>query len=257
MPPGTNKKQAVDINCDIGEGMPSDALIMLYISSANIACGFHAGDAKTMYETIQLALHHRVKIGAHISFDDRENFGRKEMYLNSHEIEKLVREQLEVIQNIAKSSGTGLHHVKPHGALYNMSAKHKGLAKTIAGTIKGFDPTLVIFGLSGSYSISEAKALGLATSNEVFADRTYQDDGSLTPRSQAGALIENVEQLQAQVYHFIMDQNVRTVSGKILPVVADTICIHGDGPHAVQFAKAIAALLSREIIPLAKPDPLS
>jgi len=238
-PEGGGLEGAIDINCDMGEGIGNDDLIMPYIHSANIACGYHAGDEKMIWNTIELALQHNVRIGAHVSFLDKENFGRTEMDLSPGEVYDLVTQQLLVIKEIADDLSAKIVHVKPHGALYNMSAKDPVLAKTIAGAIKDFDDNLVLFGLSGSHSIREAKTIGLKTANEVFADRTYQDDGSLTPRSQPGALISDSSQVIQQVLQMINEGTVTTISGKKIPIIAETICIHGDAEHAVEFAKAI------------------
>ena len=223
------------INCDMGEGVGNDELIMPFIHSANIACGYHAGDAATMQQTVELCLKYKVAIGAHPSFFDRENFGRTEMKLE----QDLISQQLFILNETVAGFDTKLLHVKPHGALYNMSAKDSLLAKTIARAVKDFDASLIVVGLSGSYSVSEAKALGLKTANEVFADRSYQDDGSLTPRSQSNAIIDDTEKVVQQVVQMINEGTVTTISGKKIPIVAETICIHGDGKQAVDFAKAI------------------
>jgi 5-oxoprolinase (ATP-hydrolysing) subunit A len=228
-----------DLNCDMGEGIGNDELIMPYITSANIACGYHAGDEKIMRQTILLAKKHNVKIGAHPSFLDRGNFGRTEIKASAKEVYELVSAQIHLLQKTASENGSSLHHVKPHGALYNMAAKDKELAKAIAEAVKNADENLVLYGLSKSYLISEAIALGLHTANEVFADRTYQDDGSLTPRSKPNALIQNTDGAIQQVLMMVNEGKVRTVSGKEIAIVAETICIHGDGEHAVEFAKAI------------------
>ena len=173
---------SIDLNCDLGEGCANDNEIMPLISSANIACGYHAGDEHTIEQTIKSALKNNVAVGAHPSFFDKENFGRKEFLLSEDEYYKLIIEQLSIIQKIAKKCGTKLHHVKPHGALYNVSAKNKSIANIIAKAVNDFDKNLILYGLSGSYSISEAEKYKLKTASEVFADRTYQSDGSLTPR---------------------------------------------------------------------------
>lgn len=229
----------VDINCDMGEEIGNDELIMPFITSANIACGYHAGDAVTMQHTVQLCLKYNVAIGAHPSFLDRKNFGRTEMNVTDEEVYDLVTQQLLIINEAIDSFDTKLHHVKPHGALYNLSAKDALIAKAIAKAVKDYNASLILVGLSGSHSINEAKAIGLQTTSEVFADRSYQDDGSLTPRSQPNALIENAGKVVEQVLQMIKDGTVTTVSGKTTPIVAETICIHGDGKHAVEFAKAI------------------
>lgn len=230
---------SIDINCDLGEGMTTDASIMPYISSANIACGYHAGNEQTIWQTIELAVRHNVSIGAHISFFDKENFGRTEMNLPSAELYDLVTQQLIVMNEFVDSFDVHLHHVKPHGALYNMSAKDEEIATTIARAIKDFDENIILVGLCGSHSISAAKAAGLKTAGEAFADRSYQDNGHLTPRSTVGALIEDSEWLIQQVLQVVKKKTVTSLSGKEISLSADTICIHGDGHHAVDFAKAI------------------
>ncbi len=228
-----------DLNCDMGEAIGNDELLMPYITSVNIACGYHAGDEKTMLQTILLAKKYKVNIGAHPSFLDRENFGRTEMKLSPQEVYELVSKQIIFLQKIAAKNHAALHHVKPHGALYNMAAKDKAVAKAIAEAVKDYDENLVLFGLSNSFLISEAKAILLKTASEVFADRTYQDDGGLTPRSQPNALIENIDEAIQQVLMMVKKGKVKAVSGKEISIVAETICIHGDGKHAVEFAKAI------------------
>jgi UPF0271 protein len=229
----------IDINCDMGEGIGNDEAIMPFIHSANIACGFHAGDPQTMWQTIELAVKHNVSVGAHVSFLDRENFGRSEINLPPDEIYELVEQQLILLNEIAESFNVSINHVKPHGALYNLSAKDAAVAKAIAAAVKDYDSKLILFGLSGSHSITEAKNIGLKTASEVFADRSYQDDGSLTPRSQPDALISTTEAAVKQVLQMIKEGTVTSLSGKTVPIIAETICIHGDGPHAVAFAKAI------------------
>jgi Uncharacterized proteins, homologs of lactam utilization protein B len=233
----------IDLNCDMGEGIGNDELIMPYITSANIACGYHAGDEETMKKTILLAKKYNVNIGAHPSFLDRENFGRTEIKFPPEEVYELVTKQIKLLQKNAAKNNASLHHVKPHGALYNMAAKNKELAKAIAEAVKNIDKNLILFGLSNSFLISESKAIGLKTASEVFADRTYQDDGSLTPRSQPNALIQNTDEAIQHVLLMVKQGKVKTISGKEIPIVAETICIHGDGAHAVEFAKSIRALL--------------
>lgn len=229
----------VDINCDMGEGIGNDELIMPFITSANIACGYHAGDADTILQTIETCLKYNVAIGAHPSFFDKNNFGRSEINLAMDELYELVTQQLIIFNEVADSVDQKIVHVKPHGALYNMSAKNAMMANVIAKAVKDFDSNLILFGLSGSHSINEAKTIGLKTASEVFADRTYQDDGSLTPRSQPGAMIDDTDKAVAQVLQIIKEGMVTTLSGKKIPIIAETICIHGDGKQAVEFAKAI------------------
>lgn len=229
----------IDINCDMGEGIGNEELLMPFINSANIACGYHAGNEATMQQVIELCLKYNVNIGAHPSFLDKPNFGRREMHLPASEIYQLVTEQLAVISKIALCCGGKLHHVKPHGALYNMAAKDAVLAKAIALAVKDFDSSLIYYGLSGSVMITEAADFGLQTANEVFADRTYQPDGTLTPRSLSNALLNNADDAVKQVMKFVKENKVVTVTGEEIYVKADTVCIHGDGKHAVEFAKAI------------------
>jgi 5-oxoprolinase (ATP-hydrolysing) subunit A len=235
----------VDINCDMGEGAGNDDLIMPFISSANIACGYHAGDEKTIRGTILSAQKHGVKVGAHVSFFDKENFGRSEMRLPPGEVYDLVLQQLTIIKKIADDLREKLVHVKPHGALYNMSAKDPALAKTIATAIKDFDKGLIVFGLSDSHSVYEAGAMGLQTASEVFADRTYQDDGSLTPRNKPGALLTDAATVVQQVLQMIKVGTVTTLSGNSIPIIAETVCIHGDGEHAIEFARSIHEALKK------------
>lgn len=239
---------AIDLNCDMGEGCGNDAELMMLISSANIACGFHAGDEETMRATVKLAADNGVAVGAHPSYPDRQNFGRNEMELPLSEIKAVVTEQVLKLQSICDEFGVPLTHVKPHGALYNRSARDTSVASAIAEAVHEINPEIILFGLAGSYSITEAERLGLRTTSEVFADRTYQPDGSLTPRSQSNALIADERTAVAQVLQMVLNGTVTAVNGTAVPVRADTICIHGDGEHAVEFARAMNdALRSRDI----------
>ena len=238
-----------DINCDMGEGIGNDELIMPYITSANIACGYHAGNFTTMRETVLLAKKFNVNIGAHPSFDDSDNFGRTEINLSSNEIYKIVIAQIKTLQSITLEYETKLIHVKPHGALYNMAAREQWIAETIALATKECSEDLILFGLSNSHLISEGKKVGLETRSEVFADRTFSDTGSLTPRTQRNALITTAKDAIKQALTMVNDHKVKTVSGKFIPIIAETICIHGDGIHAVEFAKALQdAFLTNDII---------
>ena len=237
----------IDINCDMGEGTGNDAALMPYITSATIACGYHAGDEETIRTTMERAKQHGVRVGAHPSFADRPNFGRREVATTPPEVYQLMMEQLFLFAKIAIANDTEIFHVKPHGALYNMAARDHRLAKAVAQAVHDFDETLVVFGLSGSASIAEAKNLGLAAWSEVFADRTYQDDGSLTPRSQPGALIEEEDKAVAQVLQIIEKGTVTSITGKKVPLVAETVCIHGDGKNAVAFAKRLFGALQRSL----------
>lgn len=221
--------------------MPDDAAIIPFIDEANIACGFHAGDSLTMRTTIAHCLSHQVKIGAHPSYLDRENFGRTVVSLSPTEIYQLVQKQVHILQKIAAESGAKLNHVKPHGALYNESAKNETVAHAIAKAVFDLDPSLILFGLSQSHSITQAIKMGLRVANENFADRAYVEDGRLMPRSQIGAVHEEVNQV---IQQFIDLQNgfVKTNLGHKISLTSDTICIHGDGPNALDFAKKIHGL---------------
>jgi UPF0271 protein len=229
----------IDLNCDMGEGCRNDAALMDHISSTNIACGFHAGDAETMKRTVEMAIEKGVAIGAHPGYRDRENFGRTAMHLPAAEVVEVVTEQIAALTEIAIVSGGRLTHVKPHGALYNQAARDSELAAAIAEAVIAFDRDLILFGLSGSLSISEAVSRGLRTASEVFADRTYQSDGSLTPRSQSNALIADTEQAVGHVLQMAKSGTATATDGTTVPIVADTICIHGDGAHALDFARII------------------
>lgn len=229
----------IDINADLGEGLSTDEAILPYISSANIACGYHAGDAETMIKTVELCLKYHVSIGAHPSFDDKANFGRIEMDLPVAEISILIKNQLQTLQQICERTGTTLHHVKPHGALYNMSARDATIAQAIAEAVHAFNPSLILFGLSGSHSIAEGVMAELKTAAEVFADRTYQPDGNLTPRSFPNALIQSDDEALQQALMLVEAQKVLATDGNYIPLLAETICLHGDGPHAVSFARNI------------------
>ncbi len=225
------------LNCDMGEGTGTDAALMPFVHAANIACGYHAGDAGTMYETIALCCRHGVSIGAHPSFYDRAGFGRKEFSLPPAEVYELITQQLFLLQEIASAQEQRIRHVKPHGALYNLSARDPETARTIARAVKEFDPSLILYGLSGSVSLQEAAKAGLKTASEVFADRRYADDGSLLSRSLPGALIEEEQIMLDQVSRMVNEHRVFSVSGKTVPVLAETVCIHGDGPQAVPSPK--------------------
>lgn len=243
--------QSIDLNCDMGESfgaweIGNDEALMNYISSANIACGFHAGDAGIMRKTAQLALQKGVAIGAHPGYPDLQGFGRRNMALNAQEVYDICIYQIGAMLNVVKALGTTLHHVKPHGALYNMAAKDAKLAHAIAQATKDSQADLILYGLSGSLLISEAEKIGLPTASEVFADRTYQSDGSLTPRTQANALIEDTHAAVNQVVRMIKDKTVMATDGNIVSIKADTVCVHGDGAHAVEFAKALHDRLKAE-----------
>lgn len=234
----------IDLNADIGEGLANDEDLMAFISSANIACGGHAGHWQTMEKTVALCKKHRVAVGAHPSFFDRENFGRVEMGLPEEEIRKLIISQVTVFQKVCNVAGVAINHVKPHGALYNMSARDPALARAIAETVYAISPSLKLFGLSGSHSVEQGKKAGLTTVAEVFADRAYREDGSLMPRNQPGALVTSPQAAVGQALMLATEQRVRAANGQLIPLEAQSICLHGDGPHAVSFARNIYNTLS-------------
>lgn len=236
----------IDLNCDMGEGMPHDATLMPFISSANIACGFHAGDRYIMRTTVELCLKHSVAVGAHPGFPDKKNFGRTPMQLSQHELYDLITNQLQDLSSICKEMNATLHHVKPHGALYTMAARDQEMSMTIAQAVYDFNHKLVYYGLSGSCMISEAKKIGLQAAQEVFADRTYQQDGSLTSRDSEGALIEDEKAAINQMLMMVKEGKVETIDKTLIPIQAETICIHGDGKLAEQFAKSIHQQLKKE-----------
>ena len=234
----------IDLNCDMGESfgaytMGNDLAILDYVNSANIACGFHAGDPPTIHKTVKAALDKGVAVGAHPGLPDLQGFGRRNMAVSASEAYDMVIYQIGAVAAFAQAFGGRLAHVKAHGALYTMAAKDRRLADAIAKAVRDFDARLMLFALAGSAMIDAAEDIGLRAAAEVFADRTYQDDGSLTPRSQPRAMIEDEDTSIAQVKRMVTEGIVRSVNGKDVRVRADTLCVHGDQPHALAFAKRI------------------
>ncbi|MDK9358735.1 5-oxoprolinase subunit PxpA [Lelliottia sp. V106_10] len=229
----------VDLNADLGEGCGSDAELLTLVSSANIACGFHAGDAQTMRESVREALKNGVAIGAHPSFPDRENFGRTAMNLPPETVYAQMLYQIGALATIARAEGGQLRHVKPHGMLYNQAAKDAQLADAVARAVHDVDSGLILVGLAGSELIRAGERYGLATREEVFADRGYRADGSLVPRSEPGALIADEEQALAQTLEMVQRSQVKSISGEWATVHAQTVCLHGDGEHALEFARRL------------------
>lgn len=228
--------------------MGNDAALMDYVSSVNIACGFHAGDASTIRQTVETAIKKGVRIGAHPSFPDLQGFGRREIKMSADEIFDIVLYQVSTLKGVCEAFGGKLQHVKPHGALYNKAAINTETARAIAEVVKKIDENLIFYGLSGSFLISEAEKLGLRTASEVFADRTYKADGTLTPRNEPKALINDSKQAIAQVLEMIFEQQVTATNGEKVALKTETICIHGDGKHALEFAKLINAALKAKNI---------
>lgn len=239
----------------MGEGMPTDETIFPFISSANIACGGHAGDPDTMRRSVELALLHRVAIGAHPSYPDRAGFGRTDILesLSINTLLSTLETQIAALQSICQEMGTRLHHVKPHGALYNRAASDPAVGSIICSAVAAIDPSLIIYGLSGSGMRQTVSALGLRFVNEVFADRTYRPDGSLTPRTEPNALIRDPATMLNQVLTMILRHEVRAPGGTIVPITAETICLHGDGDDPVKFASIIRRALEQHDIAVAAP----
>ena len=226
----------VDLNADLGEGCANDEALLQRVSSANIACGFHAGDALTMQQSVRLAMKYGVAIGAHPSFPDRENFGRSAMQLPPETVYAQMVYQLGALAAITRAEGGKMIHVKPHGMLYNQAATDAVLADAIARAVFDVDPTLRLVGLAGSELIRAGERAGLQTRQEVFADRRYQSNGALVPRSQPDAMIDSDQQALEQTLTMIQQQKVLSREGVWVPVKADTVCLHGDGEHALTFA---------------------
>ncbi len=251
------KMHKVDLNCDMGESFGAyklgrDEEILDYVTSANIACGFHAGDPATIRKTVQMAMEKNVGIGVHPGLQDLVGFGRRNMQISPQESYDLVVYQIGAIYAFAKSEGGKIQHVKPHGALYNMAAKSPSLSEAIAEAVYKVDPELILFGLAGGELVKAGQKIGLRTANEVFADRTYQQDGSLTPRTQPHALITNKETSIQQVIRMVKEGKVESLQGIDVPIQADTICIHGDGENALEFAKYITTSLKQAGIQITK-----
>ncbi len=233
-----------DLNCDMGEGLDNDAVLMPLISAANIACGYHAGDAGTMDRTVALALQHGVAIGAHPSYPDRADFGRLELTLSPAEVYTIVQDQVLLLQSVCTAQHTRLHHVKPHGALYNSAAQNALLADAVVRAVTDADPQLILLGPPGSALQSASAVHGLSFWAEAFADRSYQPDGSLTPRHMPGALITDHAVSVVQVLGILQEQVVRTVNGGVIRMPARTICVHGDGPDPVSLVMALREALT-------------
>ncbi len=243
----------IDLNCDLGESFGNykigmDDEVIKFISSANIACGFHASDPLVMEKTVALAKENGVKVGAHPGFPDLAGFGRRNMNVSPKELKAMVVYQIGALNAFCKVSGIKMNHVKPHGAMYNMAAKDERLAFAIAEAVAHVDDSLVLVGLSGSELLKAAKIVGVKCASEVFADRAYEDDGSLVPRTQIGAVISNEEEASDRAVQMIKFGKVKSITGKEIPITADTICIHGDTPQALHLARIMRAKFAREMI---------
>jgi len=245
---------SVDLNADLGEGAGHDAELFELISSANIATGFHAGDADTMHAAVSTAKACRVAVGAHPSLFDRENFGRKALKVTADEVFDAVVYQLGIFQAIAEAAGVRPNHIKPHGALYNMAARDEKIAEAVARATKSVDAKLILFAPENSALARAGESQGLQIAREVFADRNYLIDGSLVPRSRAGALLHDPAEAAKRVLRMLREGKVQSVEGDDVDVRAETICVHGDTPGAVEFARELRSQLECHGVRISAPQ---
>ena len=241
----------IDLNCDLGESFGNykiglDEEVIKYVSSANIACGFHASDPLVMQKTVSLAKNCGVAVGAHPGFPDLVGFGRRNMNVSVAELKAMVIYQLGALDSFCRAHKIKMQHVKPHGAMYNMAAKDEKMALAIAEGIAEFDPSLILLGLSGSQMLIAAQKTGLPFKKEVFADRAYEEDGSLVARTKSGAMIESEEEAIERIIGMIRFGKVKAVTGKEISVEPDSICVHGDNPRALDFVVKIRKRLAEE-----------
>ena len=234
----------IDLNADVGESFGAyaigdDEALLASVTSASVAAGFHAGDPGVLRRTIRLARGSGVALGAHPGFQDLAGFGRREMRVSPNDTEDLVLYQIAAVAGIAQSEGARLQHVKPHGALYNMAATDPGLAEAIARAVRVFDPSLVLFGLPGSALLAAGRSAGLRVAAEGFADRAYRRDGTLAPRSMPDSVISDVAEVVSRAVRMVVDGVVTAIDGTVVPIVADTLCVHGDTPGAGRLAASL------------------
>jgi UPF0271 protein len=234
----------IDLNADVGESFGAyaigdDEALLASVTSASIAAGFHAGDPGVLRRTIRLARGHGVALGAHPGFQDLAGFGRREMRVSPTDAEDLVLYQIAAVAGIAQSEGARLQHVKPHGALYNMAATDPGLAEAIARAVRAFDPSLVLFGLPGSALLAAGRSAGLRVAAEGFADRAYMRDGTLAPRSLPDSVMSDPAEVISRALRIVVDGLVTAIDGTVVPIVADTLCVHGDTPGAGRLAASL------------------
>lgn len=244
---------SIDLNCDLGESFGAyrigmDEAVIPLITSANIACGFHAGDPLVIEKTVAVCKEYGVNAGAHPGFPDLSGFGRRNMTLSLAEVKAMIKYQVGAVKGFCEAAGIALKHVKPHGALYNMAARDYDLALAICEAVKEINPTLVLFALSGSQMVQAAHDTSLSCASEVFADRAYQQDGSLVPRGKPGAVIEDESAAIAQVVHMVRDGQVKTLTGEEITIQADSVCVHGDGTKALTLIQAIKKNLENRAI---------
>lgn len=238
----------IDLNCDMGESygrfkIGNDALVLQYISSCNIACGYHGGDPLTIMQTIELALKNEVKIGAHPGFPDLQGFGRRPMKIPEAELMAIIQYQVAALKGMTEAAGGYLHHVKPHGALYNMAAKDKSIAAVIVKAVSSIDKELILYGPPMSSLAKQASDLGITFKNEVFADRNYNEDLSLVNRAEQDALITDMKSMFHHIHRMLVEGKVKTLSGVLKDINAQTICIHGDKPEAGEVARYLSESL--------------
>ena len=250
--------KSIDINCDMGESygawkMGADAEVMPYISSANVACGFHGGDPATIRQTVRLAVDHGVAVGAHPSLPDLQGFGRRAMKISPQDMYDLVVYQAGAVEAFARAAGAKLHHVKCHGALYNMAAQDEALSEAMARAVRDLGGGVMLYALSNSTMMHVGRKEGVKVAGEVFADRGYSDDGTLSPRGKPGAMIEDAAMAAERALAMIDKGYVTALSGKPVPVSADTLCLHGDQPGAVTFARAIRKAFAERGITVVAP----
>lgn len=248
---------SVDLNCDLGESyglykIGNDQEVLKHITSANIACGYHAGDHNVMMETVKMAKAHGVKIGAHPGFPDLHGFGRRDMHLTQQEIYNLTVYQIGALEAVARACGTKVVHVKPHGALYNIAARDKFVADAIAQAVFDVNPEFVLFGLAGSLLVRSGEDKGLKVAHEVFADRNYQPDGTLTPRSKADAMIHDTDAAIKRVLRMVKHGEIEAIDGSVIEMKADTICVHGDESQTLEFVVKLKKALLDERISIGK-----
>lgn len=247
--------KSIDLNCDLGESFGAytigqDEAVIPLITSANIACGYHAGDALVMSKTVKLAVDAGIGIGAHPGFPDLVGFGRRKLDASPAEVKAYIQYQIGALAAFCKANGVQMHHVKPHGALYNMAGADEKLADAICEGIAGVDDKLILMGLSGSKMAASAEKKGLRFASEVFADRGYRDDGSLVPRKEPGAMVTDEDEAVRRVIQMAKEGTVRSVTGKTVQISADSVCVHGDNAHALAFVEKIRKALTENGIVL-------
>lgn len=235
----------IDLNADVGEECGDDAALIPLLTSANVACGVHAGKVEVMRRTVRICLQHGVAIGAHVSYPDREHFGRRDMALPAPELTRVVFEQLRTLSHVAAKAGASVRYLKAHGALYNRMADDAAVADAVLAAIRAFDPKLLLLTLTASAAMARAQAAGVGAVGEAFADRGYQDDGRLQPRDKEAALVTDAEQVAARALRIVQEGVVESIGGKQVAIEARSLCVHGDTPGAVALARAVRGALQR------------